>query len=496
MQDANQVREATEAQETTTAQETAETLKANEAQITGNAQEAKERIIKEAFEDKNSGVIKAAFDRMIKAKKATPHIPALELFEFNTYKALMAGIIVISIFVDKHPGELSQAEEEFIYLAPYLQSELETTPLYSDKTLSALEDITKQSFDEHGNARPSRFDALIERAREKQKEFEAEQKKKSGYLIDVTGNYPQITVRPIDAIKWPLDKVNSLIWHPDRINYKKTITGSDGKSLYIRIGTTKQQEAEILYSISFDELPPGVTITRTLTEYDELVFNIVYSLWAAGNEVTTVTQIYKTMGYNGRPGPKDFQRILNSLNKMAAARITIDNTKEYEATKKDKKGGYKPFKYIGPLLSFEYGPAEINGTYTPDAIFLGESAYFHTKEPVLGGFARIRGQITAFKPELLNSPLNKTSGNLTLENYIRERISHMKNNAKNSPTTTTKNRNFNKILYSTLYKRCGIATPMQKQRTPDKIRKYLDHCIKCGWIKGYKEAADGITITP
>ena len=100
-------------------------------------------------------------------------------------------------------------------------------------------------------------------------------------------------------------------------------------------------------------------------------------------------------------------------------------------------------------------------------------------------FAKRRNQITAIEPKLLESPISKTDANLRLEDYLLERIGHMKSEKSKAP---------NKILYSTLYEKCGITTRLQRSRIPDKIKRYLDYYKSCGFISGYSMEKDGISI--
>ncbi len=74
---------------------------------------------------------------------------------------------------------------------------------------------------------------------------------------------------------------------------------------------------------------------------------------------------------------------------------------------------------------------------------------------------------------------------MQIDDYLLVRIGHMKSGKGKAPR---------KMLFSTIYDRCNIKTKKQKQRAPQKIRVYLDHYKKCGWIKGYTEGKDGITI--
>ena len=68
------------------------------------------------------------------------------------------------------------------------------------------------------------------------------------------------------------------------------------------------------------------------------------------------------------------------------------------------------------------------------------------------------------------------------------RISHMKNNPKLS----------RKIKYTTVYDACGIKDKKQRERTPEKITRYLQHYKSeaANWIKDFHETKekDGVLI--
>ena len=179
------------------------------------------------------------------------------------------------------------------------------------------------------------------------------------------------------------------------------------------------------------------------------------------------------MGNRGNPNTEDLQKINDSLTKMGAARVYLDNAQEVQVNKK-----YARFKYDASLLPFERISAYINGQLVESAIHL-------FREPPLITFARERGQITGLTRQLLESPISKTDANLQLEDYLLERIGHMKSPKSKAPR---------KMLFSTIYERCGITTKKQRQRAPEKIRRYLDHYNKCGWIAGYTMDKDGVTI--
>ena len=239
---------------------------------------------------------------------------------------------------------------------------------------------------------------------------------------------------------------NSKIWN------LLAATDPNGQ-LSLDIVTSKKgskQDAIVYYSISFDALETGVKITKQLTPFDKRVYIAAAALFNGGNRIISANQIYRMMGNRGNPNADDLQKINDSLTKMGAARVYLDNEQEVQVNKK-----YTRFKYDASLLPFERISAYINGQLVESAIHL-------FREPPLITFARERGQITGLTRQLLESPISKTDANLQLEDYLLERIGHMKSPKSKAPR---------KMLYSTIYERCGITTKKQKQRAPEKNRK-------------------------
>lgn len=282
---------------------------------------------------------------------------------------------------------------------------------------------------------------------------------------------PRIIAQQAENLDYPLDKPNSKIWN-------LLTTADENGQLSFAIDTAKKgsgKEALIYYSIDFTALEslPELNITKQLTPFDKRVYIIAAALFNAGNEVITATQIYKA-DHDKLPSDKDLKKINDSLTKMGAAHIYIDNKQEISINKK-----YPKFKYDASLLPFERMSAYINGQ-------LAEAAIHLLREPPLITFARERKQITTIDRQLLLAPVSKTDANLRIEDYLIERISHMKSPHSRAPR---------KLLYSTIFENCGITEKKQKQRAPEKIRRFLDYYIECELIKGYAETKEGITIT-
>ena len=251
--------------------------------------------------------------------------------------------------------------------------------------------------------------------------------------------------------------------------FEKTIDGQIGINV---AKTSSNKQLLTLYSINFDALGDNVTISRKLEPFDKRVYLAVSALYNAGNSIITIDQIYRAMGYkdNAIPNDHDKEKIGDSLTKMAAAHLYLDNSAEARAYKYDK------FKYSASLLPMERVDGIINGKAVNSAIHL-------FREPPIISFAKGRKQITTIDKKLLETPVSKTSQNLLIEDYLIERISHAKTGRQPS-----------KILYSSLYKEAGIKEKKQRQRAKEKLDKILGHYVKCGYIKGYSDTGEAIRI--
>ena len=252
---------------------------------------------------------------------------------------------------------------------------------------------------------------------------------------------PEITaIAKLERIDFPLDKPNSWIW--SRLS-QTDATGQLAFDVANEKDSRKGKHVDIIYSINFDalgdDLPQAV---KRLTVYDKRVYVSIAGLFNAGGSIVSPTQIYHGMGYSGRCGAADIQKILTSIKKMAKAWVYINNSQEVEVYKR-----YMTFDYDGYLLPCELRPAYINGKYTDTAILI-------YREPPLITFARQRKQITTLSVALLQSPVSKTDANMRIEDYLLERISRAQNedDRKKRPEREYKSR----ILYKTLYERCGI----------------------------------------
>lgn len=292
------------------------------------------------------------------------------------------------------------------------------------------------------------------------------------------GQLPHITAPTLEFVDYPIDKINRNVWD-DLENVPKN---EHGQIAFAMEKKGSQKEATILYSIDFEELEKqdGLKLTKQLSAFDKRVYIAACAVFTHSGPYMSPGQIFTAMGGKGEPTGTQKNKINDSLTKMRAANVLLDNTFETPVNKK-----YPQFRYDSSLLPFERVSAYINNTFVESAIHL-------FREPPLMTFAKERKQITTISRKLLETPLNQTEDNLRIEDYLIERIALMKNPKNKIPDK-------NKILFSTMYEKIKIDGKGEKnkkarQRTPEKIRACLDYFVEQGYIKSYVMDKESVTI--
>ena len=313
-----------------------------------------------------------------------------------------------------------------------------------------------------------------------------------GFISSTIGEDNRLIVESVrlEDFIFPIDKVNKTIW---RLLEKH----SAGDQIGIHMESRASKDPVLLYyAISFDELEnQGITITKRLTAYEKRVYVAAGALYAIKGQMPfTYTELYYAMGYTGKPGGNDLDKLAAAVTKMGGARIFVDNSQEIAA-----KYDYPRFRYDGYLFPMERVTAIVDGKVTDAAIHL-------FREPPLITFARQREQITQINIKLLQSPASKTEANIALEDYLIERIAQARNERHKLEKKRCKTdeerrkkaealRKDPRILFATLYEHAEIKTKMQRQRAPEKVKRILEHYKGCNFIRDYKIDDTGITIT-
>lgn len=234
-----------------------------------------------------------------------------------------------------------------------------------------------------------------------------------------------------------------------------------------------RKELTVKASIDFEELKGIKLSDENITQYDKEVHDSIVSLVVDGeNKYITPLMVYRTMTGNPKAklSKKNFNDIVNSIEKLSKIRVYIDATGEI------KGRGYNLEQPIfKENLIYTRG---VSGIYNGKV-----SEWIEILEiPVLYRYANSKNQVARMDIFLLNTPINKNEENIRLQGYIRDRIQAMKG------SKLSKN-----IVYETVYKQLNINNKTYK-RLRDKqskirntIKEILDYWVEKDFIKGYEE---------
>ena len=209
------------------------------------------------------------------------------------------------------------------------------------------------------------------------------------------------------------------------------------------------------------------------SQFDFAVLCVCISEWVYGNRYTTPAIIYR--GLTGKIGNDDNtlsekQRkfILQSIDKLMGNIVTIDIS---DLCQKLKYNGGKPKIIKSPLLPCKYVITAINGQ-------MMDTIYFTDESPLFTLAVLKNNQIISYNANLLDAPnINNSELNITVKNYVMNRVQEIKSHSLNSSLT-----------FSDIFQKCGIANsdPKTKKRVRDTVFKFLDHLVSENEIKGYQ----------
>ena len=169
------------------------------------------------------------------------------------------------------------------------------------------------------------------------------------------------------------------------------------------------------------------------------------------------------------------KKILRSVEKMSATRITVNASAEVEA------GMIAKATYINYLIPSKRVEIILNGQLIKDCIQLLDSL-------PLFYYANKKNQIASVDIKMLDAPIQNSAENIALK--LRRIMAISKSKYQ-------KNNMNNVIRYDTIYQYLKIQAPNQNalnvkhKQIRDKVKKLLDFWKKEKLIKNYKEEKEG-----
>ena len=229
--------------------------------------------------------------------------------------------------------------------------------------------------------------------------------------------------------------------------------------------------------IDFENLD-GVKLSKKLSSYEKFVWHTCVNLIIQDDhDILTLEQIYKAMGNNGKPNNTIKTEILEAIENMSKVRVTVDVPVNSE---------------LYPELDQFKGTFQLLATNTKQALSRGQIAKNSIQileKPQLFYFAKAINQVCSFPATVLEVPVSKTKANITLLNFLLQKILKMKLDDFSQK----------EILLNEMYVQCNIDDKFKRSRLIKEnggtLRKMLDHFTEYNFIQEYSITTKYIKIT-
>ena len=281
-----------------------------------------------------------------------------------------------------------------------------------------------------------------------------------------------------DEIVQPLDRVTRKFF-ANELKPNKSITVQSGTIPGKQDGKKIETVIAPIVTVSLLDLPPGIELSRNIELMDNAVFTHACSLFEAGNKHFTGHDIYRSMtgNPNAIASPEKLQEIDDSWTRLTSTAMKLDTGNMGDA--------YHFARWVRSRRIIEGGKDTV---IVKNQYGLFEATvYTMNEEPTLKTYSDALGQVGRYPAAILNTPVNKTTEIIILQNAL---LQHIQDIPKIS----------NHIVYDTLFSKININAPtanaerQKKAKLRKQIGKILDHWTKCGLIDGWRELKQGTTI--
>lgn len=281
-----------------------------------------------------------------------------------------------------------------------------------------------------------------------------------------------------DETATPIDRLTKLFFQ-NKLPIDKAVQVESGTIPLKQAGGKLPTIIAPVVTISLQDLPPGIDLSRNVEAFDNEVFRAVCALQETGNKKFTGHDIYRTM--TGNPNAlateSTLQMIDTSWKRLTSIAIKLDTGNVGDA--------YNFARWIKNRRILEGGDDTI--IVQNQHGFYKSTVYTLNEEPILKTYAAHLGQIGRYPAKWLNTPVNKTTELLILQTALFDHIQAI-------PSIS------NHIKYDTLFGKIDISAPspdaerQKKRKLRKQIHKILDYWMQCGMIAGWYEVKNGNTI--
>lgn len=221
--------------------------------------------------------------------------------------------------------------------------------------------------------------------------------------------------------------------------------------------------------------------TEPLNEFDRAVFNVCNSEFDAGNRDTTPSIIYRSLtgkigDSDANPSKNQRAAIMTSLLKLMSTLIWIDDEDTNEKLK------YAPTDVSRKWRNILYAGIDEKTVNGQDATVI----HLYRESPLMT-IADARNQIIRYDASLLDVPHQQnTPMNITLKNYVMNRVHEIKLHPKQLAPTLTFDDIFEKA-------RITNASRDTKMNARNAVKTFFDHLQTKGVIKSFEIVTKGVS---
>jgi len=237
------------------------------------------------------------------------------------------------------------------------------------------------------------------------------------------------------------------------------------------VNNEKEPEITVKTQLSFVPLDmENVKIPKYITAYDRAVHDAICSIYAAGNNIMTTSQIYEAMTGKTTRIKKTLEKVDESVLRLMMSLVFIDYTDQAKSKGLETTNTTLKQNIIyceGLTVNFPNGESS--------------TGWKLLQAPTLYQYAKDIGQIITIDKSILSATnVNNADDVVVLKHYLLRRIEAMKN--------TKNNMDSKKILFSTMFSYCNISGNREKLRMKrDIVVALLMDWQKIGYIKEFKE---------
>lgn len=419
----------------------------------------------------------------------------------DTYKAIKEAVQHLGEWYAENEETISaaaDAAEEMRPLIPFLQEELEAAkqdPQYKDITIPEL---LAMGVDEDGNPTESKWQQIIERAKQRKADFEAAQEiaEQAEAIQKLTDDLPMLQsivpkshTMPNNAL---MNALQNGVKHKDGTP-ATTIINAGEFDLPVLPENKRRSEITSYTMVSYDENRTGITLTGAkLTEYERQVSDAFITLWLYGDEskIMTSDMIYRAMtGTTGKAPAGQKGAITRVMKKFEGLRITVDATEEMQRRGIHDANG-KPIKKVW-FDEFYLNTRRLNVKMNGETV----TAWQILSKPVILSYSEMTGQLLTVPAKLLDIKevsktglattvsVPNTAERIAIKGYLLRAIQVMKNKKRNKLEWS------NIIAFEKLFKETETETDnrTQRKRNMDFIFNCLQYWKTLNHIAGYKK---------